>query len=109
MWVSSYRYLAGLVSIPCILEKDCNGNPISTFPPCYAFQMIITVLAPRLIQSISRNVHNKNRALKQLWLLKAPILELKALLLLLLKQQRVRNTLANTGPGSQVRLERNKR
>ena len=50
-----------------MLEKDCNGNPISTFPPCYAFQMIFTALAPRLIQSISRNVHNKNRALKELW------------------------------------------
>ena len=59
-------YIAGLVSIHCMLEKDCNGNPISTFPPCYAFQMIFTALAPRLIQSISRNVHNKNRALKQL-------------------------------------------
>ena len=22
-----------------MLEKDCNGNPISTFPPCYEFQM----------------------------------------------------------------------
>ena len=50
-------YIAGLVSIPCMLEKYCNGNPISTFPPCYAFQMIFTALAPRLIQSISRNVH----------------------------------------------------
>ena len=49
-----------------MLEKDCNGNPISTFPPCYAFQMIFTALAPRLIQSISLNVHNENRALKQL-------------------------------------------
>ena len=51
-----------------MLEKDCNGNPMSTFPPCYAFQIIFTALAPRLIQSISRNVHNKFRALKQLWL-----------------------------------------
>ena len=59
-------YIAGLVSIPCMLGKDCNGNPISTFPLCYAFQMIFTVLAPRLIQSISRNVHKKNRALKGL-------------------------------------------
>ena len=49
-----------------MLEKDCNGNPISTFPPGYAFQMIFTAFAPRLIQSISRNVHNKIRALKQL-------------------------------------------
>ena len=49
-----------------MLEKDCNGNPISTFPPSYAFQMIFTELAPWLIQAISRNVHNKNRALKQL-------------------------------------------
>ena len=47
-----------------MLEKDCNGNPISTFPPCYAFQMIFTALAPGLIQSISHNVHNKNRSLK---------------------------------------------
>ena len=42
-----------------MLEKDCNGKPISTFPPFYAFQMIFTALALRLIQSISRNVHNK--------------------------------------------------
>ena len=61
-----FLQIAGLVSIPGMLEIDCNGNPISTFPPCYAFQMIFTALAPRLIQSISRNVHNKNRALKQL-------------------------------------------
>ena len=46
--------------------KDCNGNTNSTFPPFYAFQMIFTAFAPRLIQSISRNVHNKIRALKQL-------------------------------------------
>ena len=44
-----------------MLEKECNGNPISTFHPSYAFQMIFTALAPILIQSISRNVHNKNR------------------------------------------------
>ena len=50
-----------------MLEKDRNGNPISTFPPCYAFQMIFTALAPRLRRSVSRNVHNKFRALKQLW------------------------------------------
>ena len=54
------------MSMSCLLEKDCNGNPISTFPPCYAFQMSFTALAPRLIQSISRDVHNKNGALKQL-------------------------------------------
>ena len=35
-----------------MLEKDCNGNRIFTFPPCYAFQMIFAALAPRLIQSI---------------------------------------------------------
>ena len=29
--------------------------------------MIFTELAPRLIQSIVRNVHSKNSALKQLW------------------------------------------
>ena len=38
-----------------MLGKDWNGNPISTFPPCYAFQMTFTALAPRLIQSISCN------------------------------------------------------
>ena len=54
-----FLYVACLVSIPCMLEKDCNGNPISTFSPFYAFQMISTALAPRLIQFISRNVHNK--------------------------------------------------
>ena len=46
--------------------KNCNGNPISTFPPSYVFQMIFTALDPRLIQSISRNVGNKNEALKRL-------------------------------------------
>ena len=51
-----------------MLEKDCNGNPISTFPPCYAFQMVFTALAPKLIQSISRNVRNRKNVLKQLWL-----------------------------------------
>ena len=25
--------LSGLMSNLCMLEKDCNGNPISTFPP----------------------------------------------------------------------------
>ena len=59
-------YIAGLVSNPCMQEKYCNGNPISTFPPCSAFQMVFTAFAPRLIQSISRIVHNKNRALKRL-------------------------------------------
>ena len=57
-------YIAGLESNPCMLEKDCNGNPIFTFPPCYTFQMIFTALAPKLIQSISGNIHNKNRSLK---------------------------------------------
>ena len=37
--VDVFLQLAGLVPIPCMLEKDCNGNPISTFPPYYAFQM----------------------------------------------------------------------
>ena len=37
-----------------MLEKDCNGNLISSFPPCYAFHMIFTTFAPRLIQSIGR-------------------------------------------------------
>ena len=27
------------MSILCMLGKDCYDNPISTFPPCYAFQM----------------------------------------------------------------------
>ena len=58
--------ITGLVSISFILEKDWNGNPISTFPPSYAFQMIFTALPPRLIQSISCNVRNKNEALKRL-------------------------------------------
>ena len=51
---------------PLYAGKNCNGNPISTFPPCYAFQIIFTAFSPRLIQSISRNVHDKIRALK--WL-----------------------------------------
>ena len=59
------RQAKKIVAIENYAGKDCNGNPISTFPPCYAFQMILTALAPRLIQSISRNVHYKNRALKQ--------------------------------------------
>ena len=42
-----------------MLEKDCNGNAISTFPPCYAFS---DDLAPRQIQSISRNVRNRNKS-----------------------------------------------
>ena len=46
------------------VEKDCNGNPISTSSPLYAFEMIFTALAPMLIQSISCNVHNKEGALK---------------------------------------------
>ena len=56
-----------VVSIPFMLKNDCNVNPISTFPPCYAFQIIFTALAPRLIQSIICNVHDKIGALKQLW------------------------------------------
>ena len=66
MGVSSYKLL---VSCPTLVrwKKDCHGNPISTFPPCCAFQMIFTANAPRLIQSISCNVYNKNRALKQSW------------------------------------------
>ena len=59
-------HIACLVSYPCMLEKNCNGNLIFTFPPCYAFQMIFTALAPMLIQSISCYVHNNNRALKRL-------------------------------------------
>ena len=50
-----------------MLEKDCNGNPIFTFPPCHAFQMIFTAFAPKLIQSISRNVLNRKNVLKRLW------------------------------------------
>ena len=45
--------------------KDCNGNPISTFPPYYALKMSFTALAIRLIQSISHNFHNKVGALKR--------------------------------------------
>ena len=40
LYVSVFLYIAGVVSIPCMLEKDCNSNPIFNFPPCYAFQMI---------------------------------------------------------------------
>ena len=39
IYVGVFLQIGGLVSIPCMLEKDCNGNPISNFPPCYAFQM----------------------------------------------------------------------
>ena len=39
LYVGVFLYKGGLVSIPCMLEKDCNGHPISTFPACYAFQM----------------------------------------------------------------------
>ena len=39
LYVGVFLYVGGLVSILCMLEKDCNGNPISTFPPCYASQM----------------------------------------------------------------------
>ena len=28
------------MSNPCMLEKECNDNSISTFPPCYEFHMI---------------------------------------------------------------------
>ena len=49
-WVV-FLQIACIVSIPWMLEKNCSGNPISTFPPCYAFPC---------------NVHNKFRALKQL-------------------------------------------
>ena len=37
LYVGVFLYIAGLVSIPGMLEKDCNGTSISTFPPCYAF------------------------------------------------------------------------
>ena len=40
LYVGVFLMIAGLMSIPSMLEKVCNGNPISTFPPCYAFQMI---------------------------------------------------------------------
>ena len=40
LYVGVFLYVGGLVAIPCMLEKECNGIPISTFPPCYAFQMI---------------------------------------------------------------------
>ena len=39
LYVGVFLWIGGLASISCMLEKDCNGNPISTFPPCYAFQM----------------------------------------------------------------------
>ena len=40
LYVGVFLKIAGLVSISFMLEKDYNGNPISTFPPCYSFQMI---------------------------------------------------------------------
>ena len=30
LYFGVFLQIGGLVSIPCILEKDCNGNPIST-------------------------------------------------------------------------------
>ena len=39
LYVGLYLYIGGLMAIMCMLEKDCNGNPICTFPPCYAFQI----------------------------------------------------------------------
>ena len=39
LYVGVFLWIAGLMSNPCMREKDSNGNPISTFPPCYAFQM----------------------------------------------------------------------
>ena len=40
LYVGVFLYITGLVSNLCMLEKDFNGNPVSTFPPCNAFQMI---------------------------------------------------------------------
>ena len=69
MVVSPYLLLVLCPFLVC-WKKDCNGNPISAFPPCYSFQMIFTVLAPLLIQLMSRNVHNNIRALKQVGTIK---------------------------------------
>ena len=44
--------------ITCMLEKDFNGNPISTFPTLLC---ISDELAPRQIQSISCNVRNRKK------------------------------------------------
>ena len=73
-WISTFKIfmmvfflINGLVFTVGMLEKTCNDNPISTNQPSYAFEMIFTVLSPRQIQSISRNVHNKDGALKPLW------------------------------------------
>ena len=63
MGVSYYKEVVQFSAHVC-WKKDCNGNPISTFPPRYAFQIIFSALAPRLIISISRNVPNKDGALK---------------------------------------------
>ena len=41
---------------------------ISTFSPCYAYQIIFTESAPRPIQCSSRKVHKKDGALKPLCL-----------------------------------------
>ena len=40
LYVGVLLQITDLMFNPCMLEKDYNGNPISTFPPCYAFQMI---------------------------------------------------------------------
>ena len=58
LYVGVFLWIRGLVSIPCMLVKDCDGNPISTL------LCISDDLAPMQIQSISCNVRNRK---KKLW------------------------------------------
>ena len=62
----SFRWTIRSGSQVKYLPPVCIGDLISTYPHCYAFQMIFTKLSPRPIQSISRNVNNKDGALKPL-------------------------------------------
>ena len=57
LYVGVFLWIAGLVSIPCMLEKEL-------YLPTLLY--ISDELAPRLIQSISCNVRNRNKALKRL-------------------------------------------
>ena len=64
-----FKFFGGCLLIDswsCVHPLYAGKKIVMVTLPCYAFQMIFTALAPRLIQSISCNVHNKNRALKQL-------------------------------------------
>ena len=50
---ASKRLWIGLVSNHCMLEKDCNGNPISTCPPCYErIQHLTSSILPAKSESL---------------------------------------------------------